>query len=343
MRAEELIRLAKSRQDAGLACLPEGLFIGGVPLLEPPGTDGGGAWRPRPVEDLNRDLSTLYGLPVDFTSKMASVRSVAQALQRGDIAHAQMVALDMRLPSAPDLAKSTSTAKKAGTLALRLLASGLLKYNDRHWEAGSPEGPGRFAPKGQGQSYGNSSGHDEQAGSSAQVTADQLRAIMPGAGLLAERYVGQLNEAMTAHGITTPAQKAAFLAQVSVETGNLQSLTERITEAAANRRHGYGDEESGDGYRYRGRGFIHLTGRKNYRALGYEDDPDALSRDPRVAAVTAAAYWRMRGLNSRTARVLNRREFDSVSRTVNGGDNGIDERWNAYQRALCAFQLRSGH
>ena len=193
---------------------------------------------------------------------------------------------------------------------------------------------------------------------------------MPHAGAAADRYVDALNRAMTAHGINTPAQRAAFLAQVSAETGQLQNLVEDLdyfttrrlyvvwprlfpTEAAAasyvhnpealaNRAYaivnGNGSEASGDGFRFRGRGFIQVTGRRNYRRLGFENNPEALA-DPQVAADTATAFWQNNGLIGRTTGVLDRAQFDAVSRTINGGATNAQERWDAYQRALRAFNV----
>ena len=201
----------------------------------------------------------------------------------------------------------------------------------------------------------------------APVTADQLRAIMPHAGAEADRYVDALNGAMAAHGINTPEQRAAFLAQVAVESKQLQRTTEDLNysaqrihevwpgrfptetaaapyahhpEALANRAYagvnGNGDEASGDGYRFRGRGFAQTTGRDNYRAVGFEHNPEALA-EPQNAANSAAAYWQSHGLNEQTTRALNQAQFDAVSRTINGGDIGAQERWNAYQRGLHAL------
>lgn len=182
------------------------------------------------------------------------------------------------------------------------------------------------------------------------VTADQLREIMPYAGAEADRYVEALNQAMVAYGINTPEQRAAFLVQVSVESRQLRDTVEDLnysarripevflrrfsTEAAAvpyahnpvalsNRAYagvnGHGDEASGDGYRYRGRGLMQITGRDNYRRLGFENNPEALET-PQTAANTSAAYWSNHGLNGRTTGLLDRAHFDSVSRTVNRYD-----------------------
>lgn len=206
---------------------------------------------------------------------------------------------------------------------------------------------------------------------STPVTADQIRIIMPNAGTRADEYVGPLNSAMAAHGITTPEQRAAFLAQVAVESGDLRNTSENLSysaarltqvwpkrfptigsakpyandaEALGNRvyanRMGNGSEASGDGFKYKGRGLMQITGRDNYRKLGFENNPASLS-EPVNAADTAAAFWRNSNLNERTERALGRANFNSVSRTVNGGDHASDQRWTAYQPGLAA--LRPNH
>ncbi len=201
-----------------------------------------------------------------------------------------------------------------------------------------------------------------------QVTADQLRAIMPHAGAAADRFAEPLNQAMAAHGINTPEQRAAFLAQVSIESNHLRSTTEHLNyttaqrlqwvwpqrfptqastapylnnpEALANHvyagRNGNGDEASGDGYRYRGRGLMQTTGRDNYRSAGFENNPEALE-DTQTAANTAAAYWESHGLNGPTTGALDRAQFGNVARTVNIHDPNAQARWDAYQRALRAL------
>jgi predicted chitinase len=115
----------------------------------------------------------------------------------------------------------------------------------------------------------------------------------------------------------------------------------RNPEALANNvyasRLGNGDASTGDGYLYRGRGLMQVTGRDNYRALGFENNPEALA-EPATAASTAAQWWANHNLPGRSTSELNRSNFDAISQTVNGGNHGSDARWNAYQRALTALR-----
>ena len=111
---------------------------------------------------------------------------------------------------------------------------------------------------------------------------------------------------------------------------------EALANRAYARRNGNHDESSGDGYRFRGRGLIQVTGRDNYRELGFEDQPEALIK-PQNAANSAAAYWQNRRLNDRTMSVLNRAQFNAATHTVNALNLKSQERWEAYQRALRVF------
>jgi putative chitinase len=121
----------------------------------------------------------------------------------------------------------------------------------------------------------------------------------------------------------------------------------RNTEKMANRvyanRMGNGPEASGDGYRYRGRGLIQITGRDNYRlcgkALGLPllDRPELLEQ-PEYAALSAAWYWWDRGLNDLADAGL----FDGISRTINGADTGRVERrelWAKAKAVLCPSSI----
>ena len=61
--------------DHGVFCSEDGAFLSGIPLLE---RDSGEEWRPRPVSDLNRDLSKRYGLPVELGRKMHGLEAIAK-------------------------------------------------------------------------------------------------------------------------------------------------------------------------------------------------------------------------------------------------------------------------
>ena len=88
-----------------------------------------------------------------------------------------------------------------------------------------------------------------------------------------------------------------------------------------------GNTQPGDGYRYRGRGFMQITGRANYRDMGrkigvdLEANPD-LAAEPLYALMTAAAFWDNRDLN----KFADRNDLDGITRRINGGLNGLDHR-----------------
>jgi hypothetical protein len=139
----------------GVFCSEDGLFVGDVPLLKRiPGTSGASRWLARPVRELNRDLSSRYGLPIELDAKMGRLSAIARALERRDLIHARIATLHLRFPDPPSLAKSKQTTSEIFDLAHRLRASGLLKADwnpAKHprWPAGSPDSVGgRFAPKG---------------------------------------------------------------------------------------------------------------------------------------------------------------------------------------------------
>src|SRR5579883_3493467 len=144
-----------TERGSGVFCDENGLFVGGVPLLEQTRErDGAEQWRPRQICDLNRDLSKRYSLPIEINSKMGSLAAIAQALNRRDIVHALIATAHLQLPDPPDLAKFAPTFSEVIDLARSLRASGLLKADwdpRKHprWPAGSPGGiGGEFAPLG---------------------------------------------------------------------------------------------------------------------------------------------------------------------------------------------------
>jgi hypothetical protein len=161
----------------GVSCDENGVFVGAVPLVEPcHGCAGLRKFRPRPLADLNRDLSKRYGLPLDLSAKTASLAAIAQALSRGDILHARIATLHPEMPDPPPLAKAARPIMEVIALAKELRASGLLKADwnpAKHprWPAGSPDGiGGEFAPAGIG---------DEPAGGEPKATVIPAQLTIP--------------------------------------------------------------------------------------------------------------------------------------------------------------------
>ncbi|AKQ70225.1 Membrane-bound lytic murein transglycosylase D precursor [Myxococcus hansupus] len=186
---------------------------------------------------------------------------------------------------------------------------------------------------------GGVGGPKPPTGGSAGVTVGQLRAVMPNLSQAkAEQYLPYLNQAMAEANITTPMRKAAFLAQLAHESGQLRYMEEIASGAAYEGRRDLGNTQPGDGVRYKGRGPIQLTGRANYRAAGralgidLEGNPQR-AKDPDVAFRIAGWYWSSRNLNT----YADAGNFREVTRRINGGYNGLADREMYYRRAQNVF------
>ncbi|APC15656.1 lysozyme [Pseudomonas frederiksbergensis] len=176
------------------------------------------------------------------------------------------------------------------------------------------------------------------------LTEQQLLNIMPNARPQAGVFASALNTAMTHHNINTPKRIAAFLAQVGHESGQLRYVRElgndqylsKYDTGALAIRLGNTPEADGDGQLYRGRGLIQITGRDNYRrcSLALFGDERLLSlpellEQPQWAAESAAWFWELNGLNE----LADRGQFNSITRRINGGLNGLEERLQLWARA----------
>ena len=198
---------------------------------------------------------------------------------------------------------------------------------------------------------------------------DDLVAVMPRAANAADRLTPALDAAMARYEIDTPARMAAFLAQLAHESGQLQRWSENLSyrwqrlrevfpkyfrtdadaqafdrqpERIANRvyggRMGNGPEASGDGWRYRGRGPIQLTGKDNYRACGADIGVDLVNQPerletPEVGCLAAGWFWAKRGLNA----LADAGDFVAITKKINGGLIGLEEREAFWERAKAAF------
>ncbi|PTR27574.1 putative chitinase [Rhodococcus sp. OK519] len=173
----------------------------------------------------------------------------------------------------------------------------------------------------------------------ASVTLDELVNIVPqvAADRLAQ-YVAPLNEALAKAAIDTPLRKAAFLAQLVVESDSFRTFEEYASGRAYEGRSDLGNVAPGDGERFKGRGAIQVTGRHNYESVSqylgidFIANPELMAT-PENAFETAAWYWQSRNLNS----VSDSGSIESVSRIVNGGTHGLVQRIDSFQRALAVF------
>ena len=184
------------------------------------------------------------------------------------------------------------------------------------------------------------------------LTIDQLRRIMPGANpARLELFFPHLQAAMDEFEINTPARVAAFLAQLAHESGQLRFMEEIWGPTAAQRRYEpvtslsrtLGNTVAGDGFRFKGRGPIQLTGRANYQRFGGLLGLDlvgnpSLAATPEVAFRIAALFWQNRGLNP----LADAQNFREITRRINGGFNGLADRLSFYARAKAVLGVGSG-
>jgi putative chitinase len=165
-----------------------------------------------------------------------------------------------------------------------------------------------------------------------------------------------------------PVAIAAIMAQTSHESGHFKTLQENLNygasglmgifsryfnsqtaqmyerqpERIANRvyanRMGNGPEESGDGYRYRGRGFIQLTGKVNYAAAGRALGLDLVNNPDLAAEATNASKIAIWYFKKNMGRITNWADTAQITQIVNGGLNGLADRQREFQKYLAKYQ-----
>ncbi|CAB5221292.1 COG3179 Predicted chitinase [uncultured Caudovirales phage] len=175
---------------------------------------------------------------------------------------------------------------------------------------------------------------------------DIVKALVSSLSTLAEKY-----------GLNTPLRLAHFLAQTAHESGGFRVVEENLNYSAdglmkifpkyfrdkdpneyarkpekiANvvyaSRMGNGDTASGDGYRFRGRGLIQLTGKNNYSGFATDsginvDEAVAYLATPSGAVESAAWFWNKNGLNT----LADKDDVTAVTKRINGGTIGLDDR-----------------
>ena len=205
------------------------------------------------------------------------------------------------------------------------------------------------------------------------ISEEQLHLIVPHARELPEWTVA-LNAALRQFGLDTPARAAMFLAQIAHESGELRHVEENLNYSAdalrrvwpsrfqtaelaqqyarkpehiANKvyanRMGNGDEASGDGWKYRGRGLLQITGKNNYKACGdalglnLVDYPEKLLMLKTYCAQSAA--WFFVEAAPYCVIAADKHDLAACTRRINGGLNGLADRKKYYDRACVVLKV----
>jgi putative chitinase len=170
------------------------------------------------------------------------------------------------------------------------------------------------------------------------ITAQQLLQILPNAGQRVGVFAPALNVAMVRYQIVGTQRVAAFVAQIGHESGQLVYVREIWGPTVAQKKYegrvDLGNTVAGDGFKYRGRGLIQVTGRANYAACGGALGVDLIRRpelleQPEYACLSAAWFWATHGLNT----LADAGKFETITRRINGGLNGQDDRLALWEKA----------
>jgi putative chitinase len=193
------------------------------------------------------------------------------------------------------------------------------------------------------------------------MTNEQLAALG-----IDSKWLKPLEDTFEKYDINTPERQAAFIGQCAHESGNFKTLEENLNykpealmrvwpsrfpdiatamkyahnqEAIANKvyggRMGNGVEETGEGWKYHGRGLIQLTGKENYANCGLAIGVDLLSNPnllntPEYAALSAGWFWNKKSLNA----LADAGDFETMTKRINGGLIGLDDRKAKIAKAL---------
>lgn len=166
------------------------------------------------------------------------------------------------------------------------------------------------------------------------MTLEELKKIMPASGKRAALFLDALNETMMVYEIDTPERQAAFLSQIAHESMSLLYTEEIATGHAYEGREDLGNTEVGDGVKFKGHGLLQLTGRDNHQRYA---DHHGMSLDDTLvylqtiegATDVAGWFWWTHDLN----KWADRGDFKRITRIINGGFNGYQDRLAYYERA----------
>lgn len=165
-----------------------------------------------------------------------------------------------------------------------------------------------------------------------------------------DEFVASFNMWAVPFGIDTPQRMAHYLAQVFHESGRLRYVEEIASGQQYEGRKDLGNTQPGDGRRFKGRGFIQLTGRANYQRFCASDlcTEDVVTHPEKVAAfplnqVASMWFWQTRGLSAMAdlddGGPMGEDIVTRITRKVNGGTNGLADRKYLYRKFKKEFGL----
>jgi predicted chitinase/LysM repeat protein len=175
---------------------------------------------------------------------------------------------------------------------------------------------------------------EQQSGSIYHLDQDKLSKVASGAN----KYYSELINSMDIAKITTKQRACCYVAQLAHESGNFYYMEEIASGAAYEGRTDLGNTQPGDGKRFKGRGPIQITGRANYTQAAKDLNLDLvnhpeLASNPEIGFKLSAWYWNTRSLNS----YCDNYDFTGLTRKINGGTNGLQDRLNYYNKANTYF------
>lgn len=189
------------------------------------------------------------------------------------------------------------------------------------------------------------------------LTKEQLKTIAPNAGNKIDLYLPYINKLLDEFEINTPLRLQHYLAQILHESGEFKYVEENLNYSAQSllktfpkyftastvkayernpqkigsrvyaNRMGNGNEASGEGYKFRGRGLIQLTGKNNYQLYKGYCGFDVVSKPELIAQPLGAVrssmwFWKRNGLNA----LADKDDVVGVTKKINGGTNGLSQR-----------------
>lgn len=176
---------------------------------------------------------------------------------------------------------------------------------------------------------------------SVEVTFEQLCSVVHHAQpSRLKKLQPWLNKAMPRYEINTRIRQAHFIAQVAHESCDFTYLEELADGTDYEWRKDLGNTSAGDGAKFKGRGLIQITGRANYKEVGSVLGIDLISNPERLAdydlaCLSAAWYWSINKLNE----FADKDDIQLITRRINGGFNGLEDRKNYLDRAKQVFGI----